>query len=515
MQEKKVQCPLCNYVCASENPDLKIHFKRRHVPSTYDTVSSFTCDECGLVTVSKKDLKQHAKFHRRGPELKLFCEQCSFVTDCESRLRRHVFTHTKVKPFKCGLCDYRGSQKEHVLRHMKSRHSIDIQRNPRRPREDECNLDNLDRDRTDFTSRDKIFACNHCTMKFSKLINLYKHLHTQHKNIMPIGEQNEFYCVVCDFKTTSKKNLLVHMRKHNMQEQNPPSHVYSCVLCRYVNPKRRNLFQHMMKKHGIEIVMNMKDDCSSNGYAVNNNSPLLMDKGDSTSESNIMTVGNVVTATSDESNQLMVVTEDTDNNTMQTVITIEDLASSMTNPVKMSEVSIGTGLSGEISDKDDELNQQQHAADAVEGLQALAEHPRVVDHDNHFRCKEEEEEEDDEAQMEDVRVDVGGEVGVNNEVNVVAEKTMSELDEATVSVVDQLATEAPIKESFELTTDEVVHLSTGDYVEINGEVYKVEISTEPAEETVTTTGASDSACTELFETIVQNETNTTAASFLT
>lgn len=511
LQEKKVQCPLCNYVCASENPDLKIHFKRRHVPSTYSTMNSFTCDECGLVTVSKKDLKQHAKFHRRGPELKLFCEQCSFVTDCESRLQRHVFTHTKVKPFKCGLCDYRGSQKEHVLRHMKSRHSIEIQCNPRRPREDKCNLDNLDRDRTDFTSRDKIFACNHCTMKFSKLINLYKHLHTQHKNIMPMGEQNEFYCVVCDFKTTSKKNLLVHMRKHNMQEQNPPSHVYSCVLCRYVNPKRRNLFQHMMKKHGIEIVMNMKDDWSTNGYATNN-APLLVDKGDGT-EPNIMTVGNVVTATSEESNQLMVVTEDADNNTMQTVITIEDLASSMTNPVKMSEVSVGTGSTGEMSDKvlTDDLNQQQHAADAVEGLQALAEHPRIVDHDNHFKCSD-----DVETQIEDVRVDAEREVGIiNNEVNVVAEKNMSEVDEATVSVIDQLTTETPVKESFELTTDQVVHLSTGDYVEINGEVYKVEISTEPAEETVTTTGTSDSASTELFETIVQNDTNATAASFLT
>ena len=34
-------------------------------------------------------------------------------------------------------------------------------------------------ERADYTSEEKIFACNHCTMKFSKLINLYKHLHTQ------------------------------------------------------------------------------------------------------------------------------------------------------------------------------------------------------------------------------------------------------------------------------------------------------------------------------------------------
>ena len=34
-------------------------------------------------------------------------------------------------------------------------------------------------EKADYTSEEKIFACNHCSMKFSKLINLYKHLHTQ------------------------------------------------------------------------------------------------------------------------------------------------------------------------------------------------------------------------------------------------------------------------------------------------------------------------------------------------
>ena len=57
------------------------------------------------------------------------------------------------------------------------------------------------------------------------------------------SEQEEFSCVVCDFHTSNKKNLLVHMRRHNVTDQSPPSHVYSCVLCRYMNPKRRNLFQ--------------------------------------------------------------------------------------------------------------------------------------------------------------------------------------------------------------------------------------------------------------------------------
>ncbi|GAB1600653.1 claspin-like [Argonauta hians] len=478
-EEKKIRCPLCTYVCANENPDLKIHIKRRHVTSesTDGTMQAFTCGECGLVTMSKKDLKQHAKFHRKGPELKLFCEQCSFVTDCESRLRRHVLTHTKVKPFKCGLCEYRGSQKEHVLRHMKSRHSIDIQRNPRRQREDETSFDILERDKGDFTSRDKIFACNHCTMKFSKLINLYKHLHTQHKTIMPSGGQNEFYCVVCDFKTINKKNLLVHMRKHNMQEQNPPSHVYSCVLCRYMNPKRRNLFQHMMKKHGIEIVMNMKDDWSSNCF-IDNNIPMVNEKGES-DEPQVISVNNVPT-TNNDSNQLMVVTDEGGNNPVQTVITIEDIASSMTKPVKMAQVSLPTE-NGDVPNKHltDNLTQQQHAADAVEGLQALAEQPGIVETDSHSQSDNNE----DDAILEDENIKT--ESAENEDV---CDSPPIPPTDAPTLILNQLPEEGEVKNSVELSSEQIVHLSPGDYVEINGELYKVEISTEPAEETVTTTG---------------------------
>ncbi|KAH3725129.1 hypothetical protein DPMN_050960 [Dreissena polymorpha] len=110
-------------------------------------------------------------------------------------------------------------------------------------------------EKSDFSSQEKIFACNHCSMKFARLINLYKHLYAQHESVMPNSSSSGHQCVVCDFVTNSKKNLLVHMRKHNMQDHSSPTHVYSCVLCRYMNHKRIILFQHMKKKHGIEIVM--------------------------------------------------------------------------------------------------------------------------------------------------------------------------------------------------------------------------------------------------------------------
>ena len=98
--------------------------KRRHVLQTGGDKFQFRCETCGFIAASSRDLKQHQKFHRAGPELKLYCEQCSFVTDCESRLRRHLLTHTKERPFWCSICNYRASQKEHVIRHLRNKHQV-------------------------------------------------------------------------------------------------------------------------------------------------------------------------------------------------------------------------------------------------------------------------------------------------------------------------------------------------------------------------------------------------------
>lgn len=470
------------------------------MPLPDGSVLPFTCDECGIMTVSKKDLRQHKKFHKKGPELKLFCEFCSFVTDCESRLKRHMYIHTKEKPFQCGLCAYRATQKEHVLRHMKTQHDIEVMKKKKSllPKKDKEDTDSGDSEsdtrnpfeQADYSSTDRIFACNHCTMRFAKLINLYKHLYSQHKSLMPDPGASDFQCVVCEFRTNNKKNLLVHMRKHNMQDQTPPSHVYSCVLCRYINPRRKNLFQHMKKKHGIEIMV--KEDGSTNCLLSTENSPIVL--GREEGDTNVMSLSDIVTTHSIDDNGLRIVSDDSTSNSVQiisedklnsaanvsieNVINIEDISSYVVNstiqdihvgsdssPVNaVSNIQIQTGFPASIA--------EHEAAEAIEGLQALAQQTGML-----------------ETQVietvDDSDLVTGSIMDTEQEIISKSQETASQqelMPEAQEVISHQEVMSVPqggeVDGGIQLSSDQINQLSTGDYVEINGEVYKVEISSD-------------------------------------
>ena len=47
------------------------------------------------------------KFHRSGPEIKLFCKKCCFVTNSLSKLKCHQVCHSKLKPHQCQICNFR------------------------------------------------------------------------------------------------------------------------------------------------------------------------------------------------------------------------------------------------------------------------------------------------------------------------------------------------------------------------------------------------------------------------
>ncbi len=439
---KQVKCEYCDYTCANENPDLKMHLKRKHVLNSDNKEviedSNFRCEDCGFIAASKRDLVQHMKFHKQGPELKLYCELCSFVTDCASRLHRHHRIHSKEKPFQCGYCDYRATQKAHVLRHMQSKHDVDVP-NPRvynrKSMDAALNVlhvlpSSLIRKKkkylpADFSSREKVFSCAHCTMRFAKLINLYKHLKVQHKELHMPGDDGMHSCVICEYRTSKKKNLLIHMRKHNVRDTDTdPSHTFTCVFCNYSNNKRKNLYTHMRKKHKMHIII--KQDGSASCVIDNEIGGMNLDEA-----GELEAVATVTSAMLDESPVIQAV-EETD------AIEIEPTPSTSTSSTQMVMVELEPGMPATaveiaLPHHDTNPHMDLEAADAIEGLQALAD------------------------QVTEVLPD-------SDQSAIVAHSAA------------QPSTSDMVQSNIQLSEDQLMHLSSGDFIQINGEMYKVEFS---------------------------------------
>ena len=455
--------------------------KRKHMPRQAQEVFACTCEQCGFMAPSRRDLKQHMKFHRKGPELKLYCEHCSFVTDCESRLRRHVLIHTKERPFACGLCDYTATQKEHVVRHMKARHQLEVASSKRRssaaaseanketaatnrdgsevyiensgvddlPMAAACGLIQKKKyEPVDYSGKEKLFTCNHCTMKFVKLINLYKHLRIQHRDAAASGEDGVFYCVACDFRTHNKKNLLVHMRKHmsrdpDLKSTPLPQHVYSCMLCNYTNPKRRNLYLHLKKKHRISILVK-RDSSGSASCIVEDNTAITLIASEDGEDGSVSLQQQVPSegVLDQHIQQITFVSDDSD--TTPRTVNIQDIANSLSPRVvtssqvvsQESETARLVQLAYSTLQGTETTNVAQEAADAIQGLQALAQQVTEV---------------------------------------LPAQQQVEELLPTSAATDEE---EGDGESNIHLSAEQLMHLSSGDYIEINGEMYKVEFTSE-------------------------------------
>ena len=442
-QEKSVGCPHCDYQCASVNPDLKVHMQRRHQIGLDHPAAPMRCADCGFTTTSRKDLRQHEKFHKSGPELKLYCEQCCFVTDCQSRLKRHLLTHTRERPFSCELCGYRATQKEHVARHMRAKHDSELDKteNQRTREQNRLSHENgsgsvddaseqpepepvpvavqsfLKRrvPQTDFCNKEKLFACNFCTMSFAKLINLYKHVSVQHGNTTEAID-GLHACVVCEYRSTSRNNLLVHMRKHNAMASGDapsPHKLYSCVVCQFLHPHRQTLYEHMRKQHNMQIIV-------SRGSV-----HCLIDADKS----------------GGDPDKHAIAVQDTE---------LLQLAS---NPHADAT----------------QIDASYEGMNAAEKLQAMA---RMIEDDN---IPTEDVALHDNTTVptdhDDVTIDHDDAKICHDDATIDHDDATIDHDDATIDQEVKAATDV-----VKMCTDELSHLSSGDFVEINGEMYKVEFS---------------------------------------
>ena len=166
-------------------------------------------------------------------------------------------------------------------------------------------------------------------------------------------------------------------------------------------------------------------------------------------DQNLMTVGDIVTTTTTHFDS------EGDESEYRNVISIQNFASMVApQPTAINDGEGNLIIDTEISSIQDVQTTHTDAAEAIEGLQALAQQTRVSG---------------------GVEVVEGEEQLITLPDPPCAVKTES---------TDGDDFQQDDKQSIQLTADQLVNLSSGDYVEINGEVYKVEISAEQKQQAI-------------------------------
>jgi len=111
---KSLLCSDCGFVAHSKRV-LETHVNEVHL-KIFD---SHFCEQCGRTFSSSYKYKRHLDLHR---EMTLKCLHCDKLFNRRVQLLNHLFMHTKLKPFKCSICNYSNDRKGNVADHVKKVH---------------------------------------------------------------------------------------------------------------------------------------------------------------------------------------------------------------------------------------------------------------------------------------------------------------------------------------------------------------------------------------------------------
>ena len=235
------------------------------------------------------------------------------------------------------------------------------------------------------------------------------------------------------------------MRKHNYKEGEftPSQQIYSCVVCNYCSNSRKIVYAHMKKKHKVQVFVKADgtascviDENLPNRY-VPSSSSTSRAEGLSGHQQGVVTTGNTVQPGQGDKYRIKV------DDQLETQMVMLELEPGM----PPTAVEIAVPPRGEEMDHE--------AAVAIEGLQALAEQALVANSQRHQLGRQ-----SDKATKE---VQQG-------EPQVTANQDLNE------GQAEDQAANKDTTSNIQLSEEQVLQLSSGDFIEINGEMYKVEFT---------------------------------------
>ncbi|XP_067636667.1 zinc finger protein 345-like isoform X1 [Eurosta solidaginis] len=135
----------------------------------------YKCPHCPLIYGSSTTLSRHKSLHK-GQQ----CDVCGKIMS-EKALVIHKFIHSGEKPHKCGVCEMRFRQTQHLRRHMRTH------------------------------TGERPFQCKYCDRAFARRCVMMAHLRTH------LG-QNVYRCQFCPLAFPLASKLRLHLTTHKNED---------------------------------------------------------------------------------------------------------------------------------------------------------------------------------------------------------------------------------------------------------------------------------------------------------
>ena len=100
----------------STKGELKEHYKVDH------RGTRFKCDRCNYEGTQKTNLGRHMEAEHGTEPAQGKCTECDFTTSTKGELKENYKVDHGGTRFKCDKCSYEGTQKDKLGRHMEAEH---------------------------------------------------------------------------------------------------------------------------------------------------------------------------------------------------------------------------------------------------------------------------------------------------------------------------------------------------------------------------------------------------------